>query len=149
MRDPAEATVIAGSKIDALLYGDAVFDEFTAQAEAAASAAIPSVMLQQLRHHDWQQRHRAVNSLAGVPAAAALPNLLEATADEDRRVQMAAYEILAQFEGEAAAQKALIWRLCHIPIAGSRRRSQNCCAAMRWWNQMRSMAYWKATTQPL
>ncbi len=107
--DPPEPTVIAGSSLDALLYGPGVFDEVSAQ---AAPGAIPPDLPQQLKHSDWRQRHRGVNSLAGVAAADALPHLLAATADEDKRVQLAAYEVVAGFD-DITAKKALIAALSH------------------------------------
>ncbi len=106
--DPPEATVIAGSNVDALLYGGSVFDKISAQAEPKAVGSLPADLAMRLRHSDWQQRHRGVNSLAGLPAGESLPLLLEATADDDKRVRLAAYEILCKFDGEIAAQKALV-----------------------------------------
>ena len=107
--DPPEPTVVAGSDLDALLYGPSVFDEISAQ---AATGAIPPELRQQLRHSDWRQRHRGVSSLADVAAADALPHLLSAAADDDKRVQLAAYEVLAQFD-DLPARKALIAALSH------------------------------------
>ena len=110
--DPPQPTVIAGSSLDALLYGPNVFDEISAQ---TATGAIPPDLLQQLRHSDWQQRHRGVSSLAGVAAAVALPHLLGAAADDDKRVQLAAYEVLARFD-DVTARKALVAALSHQDI---------------------------------
>ena len=42
LRDPPEATVIAGSNIDALLYGGSVFDNISAQAESKAVGSQPA-----------------------------------------------------------------------------------------------------------
>ena len=114
--DPPEATVIAGSSLDALLYGPTVFDEISVQAAQTAPGALPPALLQQLRHSDWQQRHRGINSLSGYAASDALPHLLQATSDDDRRVQMAAYEMLARFD-DLTAQKALVAALSHGDIA--------------------------------
>ncbi len=108
LRDPPEATVIAGSNIDALLYGEPVFDNISAQTARASAGSRPFELTDQLRHSDWQQRHRAVNQLTSYPTEESLPLLLEATADTDKRVRLAAYEILSQFEGEVAAQKAVV-----------------------------------------
>ena len=108
LQDPPEATVIAGSKLGALLYGQPLFDDFAAQAEAEPTSGIPEDLQQQLRQSDWQQRHRALNSLSDYPARAALPYLLAMTDDEDRRVRLAAYEILSQYGTDQAAQKAVI-----------------------------------------
>lgn len=110
--DPPEPTVIAGSGLDALLYGPNIFDEISAQ---AVTGALAPDLLQQLRHSDWRQRHRGINSLAGVAAADALPHLLSATADADKRVQLAAYEVLARFD-DVPARKALIAALSHRDI---------------------------------
>lgn len=112
LRDPPEPTVIAGSSLDALLYGPTVFDEITAQTAPTATDNIPPDLLQQLRHSDWRQRHRGVNSLAGHQAAEALPHLLGATDDADKRVQLAAYEVLARFD-DVTGQKALVAALSH------------------------------------
>ena len=108
LRDPPETTVIAGSNIDALLYGPTVFDEITAQAVTTTTSKISHELLIQLQHSDWRQRHRAVNGLIGFPAGDALPHLLEATDDDSKPVRLAAHEILSKFEGEVAAQTALI-----------------------------------------
>ena len=107
LRDPPDATVLAGSKLEALVYGQSPFVDETAQA-AAPTPALPPRLRAQLRHDDWQQRHRALNSLADYPAAQSLPALLGAVDDSDRRVRLAAYEMLARFEGESAAEKTLI-----------------------------------------
>lgn len=107
LRDPPDAIVLAGSKLEALVYGQSPFVDETAQA-AAPTPALPPRLRAQLRHDDWQQRHRALNSLADYPAAQSLPALLGAADDSDRRVRLAAYEMLARFEGEDAAQKTLI-----------------------------------------
>ncbi|MYD08868.1 MAG: TIR domain-containing protein [Chloroflexi bacterium] len=110
--DPPEPTVIAGSSLDALLYGPGVFDEISAQ---STTGAIPPDLLNLLKRGDWQERLRALSSLADFAAAEAVPHLLAATADEDRRVQLAAYEALARFEDDIA-RKALIAALSHEDI---------------------------------
>ena len=69
LADPPEATVMAGSKLDALVYGQSPFVDADAQS-AAAPPALPFAIRQQLKHEDWQQRHRAINSLADFPARA-------------------------------------------------------------------------------
>ncbi|MCY4464833.1 MAG: HEAT repeat domain-containing protein [Chloroflexi bacterium] len=107
LHDPPDATVLAGSKLEALVYGQSPFVDETTRT-AAAPPALPPRLREQLRHDDWQQRHRALNSLADYPAAQSLPALLQAADDKDRTVRMAAYEMLARFEGESAAQKTLI-----------------------------------------
>ncbi len=114
LQDPPEPTVIAGSSLDALLYGPTVFDEISALS-AQAGGAIPPDLLKQLRHGDWQRRHRGVSALSGIAAADALPHLLQATADEDNRIQLAAYEVLARFDDETA-QKALVAALSDSDI---------------------------------
>lgn len=113
--DPPQPTVIAGSSLDALLYGPTVFDEISAQSAITTTDAIPPGALKQLRHSDWQQRHRGINTLSGIAAADALPHLLQATADDDTRVQLAAYEALARV-GDVTARKALVAALSHRDI---------------------------------
>lgn len=113
--DPPQPTVIAGSSLDALLYGPSVFDKITAQSTTRAADAISADLLQQLRHSDWQQRHRGLSRLAGVAADVALPHLLGATEDDDKRVQLAAYELLARLD-DATARKALVAALSHQNI---------------------------------
>ncbi len=113
--DPPEPTVIAGSSLDALLYGPTGFDEITTQSTQIATGTIPPDLQQLLKHADWQQRHRGVNRLADVTAVDALPHLLGAAADDDKRVQLAAYEVLARFD-DPSARKALIAALSHRDI---------------------------------
>ena len=108
LRDPPEATVIAGSNIDALLYGKPVFDSLSAQTMPSATDGLPDELSTQLQHSDWKQRHRAVNQLMSYSADKSLPLLLQAAADIDKRVRLAAYEILAKFDGELTAQKSLV-----------------------------------------
>ncbi len=108
LRDPPEATIIAGSNIDALLYGASVFDDISAQAETPSASGHLVELTAQLRHSDWKRRHQAVNSLVGYSADESLPLLLEASADADKRVRLAAYDILSRFEGDATAQKAVV-----------------------------------------
>ena len=108
LRDPPDATVIAGSNIDALLYGASVFDGISAQAEATTADGRLADLKLQLRHPNWQRRHQSVNSLVSYAVQESLPLLLEATADVDKRVRLAAYEILSRFEGDFTAQKAVI-----------------------------------------
>ena len=115
LRDPPQPIVIAGSSLDALLYGPNVFDEISAQTATTTSSAISPDLLQQLRHNDWQQRHRGISSLSGIAAADALPHLLGATVDDDKRVQLAAYEVLARFD-DPTAHKALVAALSHQDI---------------------------------
>jgi len=107
LSDPPESTILAGSNIEALLYGQPLFDGVSAQAERAPSDSIPSAILAQLRHQDWEQRRDGLNSLVDFPAGVALSQLLEAVQDEDTRVRLAAYEILTRFESEEAARKTL------------------------------------------
>lgn len=108
LRDPPESTVIAGSNLDALLYGESVFDDISAQAVPPATGSLPVDLTRQLRHTAWQQRRQAVNQLMSYAAEDSLPLLLEATADAEKRVRLPAYEILSQFEDEGAAQKAVV-----------------------------------------
>ena len=117
LSDPPESTVIAGSNIEALLYGQPLFDGISAQAEAPPASALPAELVRQLRDDDWQKRHLAVNQLVNYPASAALPLLLEAADDKHKRVRLAAYEILSQFEDEIAAKKTIIAALSDPDIA--------------------------------
>ena len=48
--DPPEPTIAAGSNIEALLYGQPLFDDVRAQAEADPADALPVDLRQQLRH---------------------------------------------------------------------------------------------------
>ncbi|MCY3573140.1 MAG: HEAT repeat domain-containing protein [Chloroflexi bacterium] len=107
LRDPPDATVLAGSKLEALVFGQSPFVKETAQA-AASAPALPANLRRQLQHDDWQQRYRALNSLVDYPAAQSLPALLSAIDDSDQGVRLAAYEVLARFADESAAQKPLI-----------------------------------------
>ncbi|MCY4062452.1 MAG: HEAT repeat domain-containing protein [Chloroflexi bacterium] len=107
LSDPPESTIVAGSNIEALLYGQPLFDDIKAQAERETSEGLPDALQAQLRHDDGEQRRGALYSLADHPADLALPPLLEASQDEYKRVRLAAYEILARFENEEAAQKAV------------------------------------------
>ena len=107
LRDPPAATVLAGSKLEALVYGQSPFVDEAAQPAAAPAPSLPPSLRKQLQHDDWQQRHRALNSLADYPAAQALPALLQATEDSDRRLRLAAYELLTRYAGERAAQQTL------------------------------------------
>ena len=100
LQDPPEATVLAGSNIEALLYGQPLFDEFSAQAEEAATG--------KLQDADWRNRQRALSGLVDQPAEVALPILLEMTDDQDKGVRLAAYGGLSRFVDEATAQAALI-----------------------------------------
>ena len=103
--DPPDGTVLAGSKLEALVFGQSPFDETTAQ--SAAPPALPRDIQSQLAHEDWRQRHRAINSLADLPAERSLPALLGAVDDDDTRVRLAAYEALARFPDIDAARQSL------------------------------------------
>ncbi len=106
LQDPPDATVQAGSKLEALVYGQSPFvDE---EAQASVAPALPFALRQQLKHDDWQQRHRAINSLADYPVRQSLPHLLQACDDGDSRVRLAAYDMLSRFEGENSAQAAVL-----------------------------------------
>ena len=97
LADPPEPTVVAGSQLESLLYGEPVFDSL----HEAQSHNAPE-------ERDWQARLQAIRELAGAPASESLPALLEATTDMEKRVRLEAYEQLARHEDEPAAQKALI-----------------------------------------
>lgn len=107
LSDPPESTILAGSNIEALLYGQPLFDDIGAQAEAEASDSIPDALLMQLREPDWEGRRDALVDLSNYPAKVAMPLLLETANDQDSRVRLAAYEALARFENVEAAQKAV------------------------------------------
>lgn len=117
LQDPPESTIIAGSNIDALLYGTPVFDGVKAQLETSSAGGRSNEIVAQLRHSDWRQRHKAVNQLINSSADDSLPLLLEATADTDNRVRLAAYRILSQFDTEPAAEKAVVAALSDPDIA--------------------------------
>ena len=105
LNDPPESTIVAGSNLEALLYGKPLFDDIRAQAETSES--LPEALRAQLRHKDSQQRRDAIFSLADYRADLALPPLLEAAHDADKDLRLAAYEILARFDNEEAARKAV------------------------------------------
>ena len=107
LSDPPESTIFAGSNIEALLYGQPLFDDIRAQAEAETGESLSDALLAQLRGTNWEQRRGALHSLADYPAELALPPLLEAARDENTRVRLAAYETLTRFEKVEAAQKAV------------------------------------------
>jgi len=108
LSDPPESTIVAGSNIEALVYGRPLFNDSKAQAEAAPASALPAPVRNQLSDADWQQRCHALAQLKDYAASDALPPLLEAAYDEDGRIRLAAYETLAHFENEVAARKALV-----------------------------------------
>lgn len=107
LRDPPEPTIAAGSNMEALLFGQPLFDDIAAQAESAPAEALPAALLHQLRHDEPAQRSLALGRLAEYPAVRALPALLEAAHDEDVQVRLAAYRILVGFENDEAARKAI------------------------------------------
>ncbi|MCY4018799.1 MAG: HEAT repeat domain-containing protein [Chloroflexi bacterium] len=113
LEKPPESTVIAGSNLGALLYGDQTLEGLSAQAELPPALAppddgIPDDIERQLRHRDWQERHRALERLAAYPAANSLPHLLDMTSDSETLVRLATYEILWRFSEDVAARKALV-----------------------------------------
>ena len=108
LADPPESTIAAGSNLEALLYGQPLFDDVMAQAEAPRSDTLPIEILRQLRHANPEQRRLALKRLADYPPSSALPSLLEAAHDEENPVRLAAYGILVGFEQDIAARKALI-----------------------------------------
>ena len=107
LRDPPDGTVLAGSKLEALVYGQSPFASDRIEA-AATPPALPIELRQQLQHDDWQQRHRGINALAGYASEQSLPHLLDACDDDDSRVRLAAYSLLARLDGESAAEIALL-----------------------------------------
>lgn len=113
LENPPESTVIAGSNLGALLYGDQTLEGLSAQAELPPALAppddgIPDDIEDQLRHKDPQERHRALKRLAGYPPADSLPHLLDMTSDSETLVRLATYEILWRFSEQVAARKALV-----------------------------------------
>ena len=108
LRDPPEPTIAAGSNIEALLFGQPLFDDIMAQVEAAPADTLPAELMHQLRHSEPRQRRLALESLADYPAAQALPVFLEAAHDEDIPVRLTAYDILVGFENEETARKATL-----------------------------------------
>ena len=113
LESPPESTVIAGSSLSALLYGDQTLEGLNAQAELPPALAppddgIPDDIERQLRHSDWQERHRALKRLAEYPPANSLPHLLDMTSDSETLVRLATYEILWRFTEQVTARKALV-----------------------------------------
>lgn len=111
--NPPESTVIAGSKLGALLYGDQTLQGLSAQAELPPALAppddgIPDDIERQLRHRNWQERRRALERLADYPPANSLPHLLDMTSDSEMLVRLATYEILWRYSEQVAARKALV-----------------------------------------
>lgn len=104
LQEPPESTVVAGSNLEALVYGAPLFDSVAAQAEER----LPDDLLLQLSSDDWRQRHQGLNHMLDYPAAMVLPQLLKLTEDEDKRVKLAAFAMLARFEGDIRAEKALL-----------------------------------------
>jgi len=107
LSDPPESMIVAGSNIEALVYGRPLFNDVRSQAEAAPGSALPAPVRNQLSDADWQQRCHALAQLKDYAASDALPPLLEAAHDEDGRIRLAAYESLAHFENEVSARKAV------------------------------------------
>ena len=102
LEDPPEATVIAGSPLGALLYGEAALDAINAHAAEAS---------------ETDDRLATIAGLASVRAAEALPLLLEASQDPEPMLRRAAYEALAAHCGELAAEKALVAGLADADAA--------------------------------
>ncbi|MCY3833488.1 MAG: HEAT repeat domain-containing protein [Chloroflexi bacterium] len=117
LRDPPEPTIFAGSKIEALVYGQPLFDDVSAQAESAGSSALPAELKQQLRDRDPRQRQLALKQVTEYAAIDALPPLLEAARDENSVVRIAAYESLARFESEVSARQAVSVALSDADLA--------------------------------
>ncbi len=108
LRDPPEATVIAGSSLDALLFGQRIFGEASAHAETPKAEILPDALVRQLGDASWQVRARALGNLPAYPARVALPHLLAASDDDDSRARLQACGSLARFESEITARKALL-----------------------------------------
>lgn len=107
LNDPPEATVIAGSKLEALLYGETVFDEISEW--ALDSPATGRYEPEESTPPDEQSaRLQAIVVMGAAPVEDALPLLLEATNDSDPRIRLAAYEALAEHKSQVAAQKAML-----------------------------------------
>ncbi len=113
LENPPESTVIAGSSLGALLYGDQTLDDISAQVELPPALAppddgIPDDIERQLRHQDWRQRHAGLKRLAEYPPSNSLPHLLDMTSDSETLVRLATYEILWRYSEQLAARKALV-----------------------------------------
>lgn len=116
LENPPESTVLAGSGLSALLYGDygeQTWQGLDAQAELPAELAppddgIPDEIEIQLRHADWQWRRQALQGLAQYPPETALPHVLETTGDSEPLVRLTTYELLWRFSAQLTARKALV-----------------------------------------
>ena len=111
LQDPPEPTVIAGSNLGALLYGQQRFDDSTSQAaEAIADSPdmLPVELREQLENTNWQQRYQALNNLLDYPTDLVLPHLLDLTSDKETLIRLAAYENLSRYSDELSARKAIM-----------------------------------------
>ena len=110
LHHPPESTVVAGSKLAALLYGNPLYDDDPrAKAEAPAQPQDQQNDLRErLRSDDWQQRHSALEELPELPAEDALPLLLDLTSDREKLLRLAAYEHLACYAAHLPARKAIV-----------------------------------------
>lgn len=108
LQNPPESTILAGSSLSVLLYGQQAFDDISAQAEQATVNAIPEEIEEKLKHEHWQERYEALRSLKEYPAELAIPHLLDLTTDHEILVRLAAYDGLSRFPNELPARKSII-----------------------------------------
>ena len=116
LESPPESTVIAGSNLGVLLYGQQAFDGLSAQAERERHSSLTADLREQLQSADWQQRYRAIPGLQEYSAEVALPYLLDLTADRETIVRLAAYESLTGYSDQPPAHKALIAALSDADV---------------------------------
>ena len=107
LKEPPEPVIVAGSKVEALLYGKPLFDDPIAGAAPALQDPIPAEPGTQIQPADAVKRLYALQTLAEAPASEALPLLLDAARDPDVEIRLAAYRRLSRFAEEEAAQKAV------------------------------------------
>lgn len=108
LQNPPESTIIAGSNLSVLLYGQQAIAGLSAQTERLTGNSLPAETKDQLRSDNWQQRYDALNGLREYPANLAIPHLLDLTTDSETLVRLAAFESLARFPDEVPARKAII-----------------------------------------
>ena len=113
LANPPESTVIAGSGLGALLYGNQRLDDLRAAAEAEDSMAppddgVPDELERRAKGGDLAGRVAAIKRLAEYTPELALPHLLDLTGDPEASARMAAHEVLFGFSSDATARKAII-----------------------------------------
>ena len=108
LQNPPESTILAGSGLSALLYGQQTIDGLSAQSEGMSNGSLPGELREKLNSDNWQDRYDAVNSLREYPADLAIPHLLDLTTDSETLVRLAALDCLSRFPDELPARKAII-----------------------------------------